>query len=139
MGPRVCVSGKFTGDAAAPGRVMSTALPGPCGWLMHAGFAGTFPVRWAVKAASSARGASFLELLHTEQSLLPSNPTRVLILPAGITLNTPNPHINAYANRLILRRRTDRVRLANDAVPLHARECLFNLFCYPTPSGFGFF
>lgn len=35
--------------------------------------------------------------------MLPSNSTLVLILPAGIIWNTPNPHINASANTLIPR------------------------------------
>lgn len=70
-------------------------------------------------------------LCYTERT--PGSPTLALILPAGITLNTPNPHINASANRCSLRKRTDRVHLANDAVALHAGECLVDLFCVQLP------
>lgn len=136
MGPRIGVSSKFADAAAAGPRPRHDRCSAPSPQVINPSRVCLNTSREMGCAAASALRTSFLELIDAAQRMLPSNPTPVLILPAGITLNTPNPLINAYTNRLILRKRTDRLCLANNAVPFHTRECLFILFCHPTPNKF---
>lgn len=140
VSPRVCVSSKLAGAAAA------AAGPRPCQERRSAPSPQVIDTSGVCLNTCRERRCdcclcphtSSLELTGAAQRVLPSNSTPVLILPAGVTRNTPNPHRNAYTYRLILRKRTDRLCLAKSVVPFRARECLFVLFCHPAPNEFRF-